>query len=64
MVELVGEGAASLNTTQLRVKSVDIATVEDLYWADGIALASPTLLGALSHLQVLGAVVVNIPAKR
>lgn len=48
MAELVGEGAASLNTTQLRVKSVDIATVEDLYWADGIALGSPTNLGGIS----------------
>jgi NAD(P)H dehydrogenase (quinone) len=48
MAALVGEGAASIPGTEVRVKSVDEATPEDVYWCDGIAAGSPTNMGTIS----------------
>lgn len=48
MANLVGEGAQTLPSINLKIISVETATIEDLYWADGIALGSPTNLGGIS----------------
>ncbi|MEN0040765.1 MAG: flavodoxin family protein [Pseudomonadota bacterium] len=48
MAELVAQGAADVPGVQVRLLSVDEAQVDDLYWADGLALGSPTNLGGIS----------------
>lgn len=48
MAELVGQGAASVPETEVRVLSVDEAKAEDVAWCDGIAVGSPTNMGILS----------------
>src|SRR5258706_8953281 len=48
MAELVAEGARSLAQTEVRLRSVDEATAEDVLWCDGIAVGSPTNMGVLS----------------
>ena len=48
MARLVGEGAASIADTEVRLRSVDEAKPEDLFWCDGLALGSPTNMGLLS----------------
>jgi len=48
MAELVAEGAASIPETEVKVRSVDNATAEDVLWCDAIALGSPTNMGILS----------------
>src|SRR5215831_10899106 len=37
MADLVVEGVSSISTTEVRLKSVDEATAEDLVWWDGVA---------------------------
>ena len=48
MAVLVGEGAASISGTEVRVRSVEDATADDVLWCDGIAVGSPTNMGLLS----------------
>ena len=48
MAELVAEGAKSVEGTEVRLKYVDEATKEDILWADGIAVGSPTNMGLVS----------------
>jgi NAD(P)H dehydrogenase (quinone) len=48
MAQFVAEGAASIDGIEVRVRSVDEATAEDVVWCDGLALGSPTNMGALS----------------
>lgn len=48
MATLVAEGAKSLSNIDVRLRSVETAQLEDLKWADGIALGSPTNLGGIS----------------
>ena len=48
MAKLVAEGASSIADTEVRVRSVDEATPQDLFWCDGVALGSPTNMGILS----------------
>jgi NAD(P)H dehydrogenase (quinone) len=48
MAELVREGAATVPGTEVRCLSVAEASREDLIWADGIAVGSPTNLGQMS----------------
>lgn len=48
MAELVAEGARSASNIDVRLLSVDSATAEDLRWADGLAVGSPTNLGGIS----------------
>ena len=48
MAVLVGEGAASIPETEVRVRGVDEATADDVLWCDGIAVGSPTNMGLLS----------------
>jgi NAD(P)H dehydrogenase (quinone) len=48
MARLVAEGASSIPTSTVRMLSVQEAKTEDILWADGIALGSPTNLGGIS----------------
>ena len=48
MATLVAEGASSVPDTEVRVKSVDEATADDVVWCDGLAVGSPTNMGILS----------------
>jgi len=48
MAHLVAEGAQLVSGTDVRVKTVDEASGEDVLWSDGIAVGSPTNMGILS----------------
>jgi len=48
MAGYVAEGVEKVPGMEVRVRSVDEATKEDILWCDGIALGTPTNLGALS----------------
>jgi len=48
MAELVAEGAQTIADTEVRLRSVDEATVDDVRWCDGLAVGSPTNMGILS----------------
>lgn len=48
MAHLVVEGAQTVPDTEVRLRSVDEAKPEDVFWCDGIAVGSPTNLGLLS----------------
>ncbi len=48
MAELVAEGAASVAGVEVRLRSVDVATADDVLWCDGLAVGSPTNMGLLS----------------
>jgi NAD(P)H dehydrogenase (quinone) len=48
MAELVARGARHAATAEVRLKSVDEASKEDILWCDGVAVGSPTHLGVLS----------------
>ena len=47
MAELVAEGAATVANIEVRLKTIDEATVDDLHWCDGIALGAPTHLASI-----------------
>jgi NAD(P)H dehydrogenase (quinone) len=47
MAVLVAAGAATVAGVEVRLKNIDEATVDDLYWCDGIALGAPTHLGSV-----------------
>ena len=48
MAQLVAEGAASIEAIEVRVRSIDEATADDVLWCDGLAVGSPTNMGLLS----------------
>jgi NAD(P)H dehydrogenase (quinone) len=48
MAALVGEGAATIPDTEVRLRSVDEAKAADVIWCDGLAVGSPTNMGILS----------------
>jgi NAD(P)H dehydrogenase (quinone) len=48
MAHLIGDGAGSIPGTEVRVRSLDEATAEDVVWCDGLAVGSPTNMGILS----------------
>jgi len=48
MAELVADGAGSVPGTEVRLRGVADATLDDLAWCDGMAVGSPTCLGAMS----------------
>ena len=48
MAALVAEGANTISGTEVRLKSVDEATADDVIWCDGLAAGSPTNMGLLS----------------
>ena len=48
MARHVGEGAASVPGTEVRLRSLDEARPEDVVWCDGLAVGSPTNMGLMS----------------
>jgi NAD(P)H dehydrogenase (quinone) len=48
MALLVAEGAKAIPDTEVRLRSVDEATAEDVMWCHGLAVGSPTNMGLLS----------------
>jgi NAD(P)H dehydrogenase (quinone) len=48
MASLVAAGASRSDDVLVRLKSVDEAETEDVFWCDGIAVGSPTHLGLIS----------------
>ena len=48
MAQLVGQGAQGIPDIEVRLRDVDAATAEDIYWCDGLAVGSPTNMGILS----------------
>jgi NAD(P)H dehydrogenase (quinone) len=48
MADLVVEGAMSVPDTEVRLRSVNEATADDLVWCDGLAAGSPTCMGTIS----------------
>jgi NAD(P)H dehydrogenase (quinone) len=48
MAALVGEGAQSVLETEVRIRSLEDATPDDVIWCDGLAVGSPTNMGVLS----------------
>jgi len=47
MAELVAQGAASVEGIEVCFKTIEESTVEDIFWADGIALGAPTHLASV-----------------
>jgi NAD(P)H dehydrogenase (quinone) len=48
MAQLVAEGALSIPDTDVRLRSLDEADAQDVFWCDGLAVGSPTNMGVLS----------------
>jgi NAD(P)H dehydrogenase (quinone) len=48
MAEYVAEGVQAITGIELRVRAVEDATLDDVLWADGIAVGSPTYAGLAS----------------
>lgn len=48
MAEYVAQGARAVAGIEVRLVSVDEATMEDALWADGIAVGTPTYTGIVS----------------
>jgi NAD(P)H dehydrogenase (quinone) len=48
MAELVAEGAAGIDGIEVRLRSVEEATSQDVVWCDGLAVGSPTNMGLIS----------------
>ncbi len=48
MANLVAQGAKRISPIEIRIRSIDEANDEDILWCDGIAVGSPTNLGAVS----------------
>lgn len=48
MAALVAEGAGAIPDIEVRLRDVETATPEDIFWCDGLAVGSPTNMGILS----------------
>jgi NAD(P)H dehydrogenase (quinone) len=48
MAEHVAEGAREIPGVEVRIKAVEEASREDVYWCDGVAVGSPTYLGTVA----------------
>jgi NAD(P)H dehydrogenase (quinone) len=48
MAELVAEGAGGVPGMEVRLRSIEEATGDDLLWCDGVAVGAPTNMGVLS----------------
>ena len=48
MAALIAEGAGQIPDTEVRIREVESATPDDVYWCDGLAVGSPTNMGVLS----------------
>ncbi|MBN1219714.1 MAG: flavodoxin family protein [Anaerolineae bacterium] len=47
MAELVAKGAASVPGIEVRLRTIEESTIDDLFWCDGLALGAPTHLGSI-----------------
>ena len=47
MAELIAQGTAQVTGIEIRLKPVEDCTIEDICWADGIALGAPTHLASV-----------------
>jgi NAD(P)H dehydrogenase (quinone) len=47
MAELVAQGADKVDGIDVRLKTIEESSIEDILWADGIALGAPTHLGSV-----------------
>lgn len=48
MATLVADGAAEVTGAEVRLKSIDEAAADDLFWCDGMAVGSPTHFGLVA----------------
>jgi len=48
MAHLIAQGAGQISGIEVRVKAVQDAGRDDIYWCDGLALGSPTQLGTVA----------------
>ena len=48
MAEFVVEGIKAVEDIEVRLRSVEDATSDDVIWCDGIAVGSPTNMGLMS----------------
>lgn len=48
MADYVAEGAEEVESTEVRLHSVDEASADDVLWCDGVAVGSPTHVGVTS----------------
>jgi NAD(P)H dehydrogenase (quinone) len=48
MAQYVAEGVKEVSDIELRLYSVEEATMDDVLWADGIAMGTPTYMGVAS----------------
>ncbi len=48
MADFVAQGAEQIPGIEVRLRSVEQATADDVLWCDGLALGSPTNMGLLS----------------
>ena len=48
MAKLVAEGAGEVTGIEVRLRSLDEASADDVVWCDGLAVGSPTNMGLLS----------------
>jgi NAD(P)H dehydrogenase (quinone) len=48
MAEYVAQGAGEIESTEVRLLSVGEASADDVLWCDGLAVGSPTYVGAAS----------------
>jgi NAD(P)H dehydrogenase (quinone) len=48
MARLVAKGAARIPQTEVRLRSIDEASPDDIVWCDGLAVGSPTNMGLVS----------------
>lgn len=47
MADLVSRGAEMVNGIEIRLKTIEESTADDILWADGIALGAPTHLASI-----------------
>ena len=52
MAEFVKEGSMVVPGNEIRMKSIDTATSDDVLWCDGIALGAPTHIGTVPWKMV------------
>ena len=50
MAELVADGVAQIPEIEVRLKSIDEANRDDIFWCDGLTLGSPTHLGTVASI--------------
>ena len=64
MAKFVAEGASEIQGVEVRIRKItadcpDKATPEDVLWADGVAVGSPTNMGVLSSDEGKHATLIN-----